>query len=395
MKGRAMGTKRTAVGSGVLAVLSAMGAAQGCDAQVAPGYPGEPMLRLQGRVEALQSGASEADVGVLWLTNSGDAECTGPEPTCLLITGSTLSAETDFTCLSSCEAAPDCTDPAAIERWQTCHAGCGSSVEVQHEVRYRACASGAVGQRAPVKGAFPAQFGLDVLLPPPESAMLASGTGERVALGYFVAIAPGAEALDVVLDEAPPAWLLGGSETHVLIYAADGISAESSWGAYLGESYAPGYHLLRVEFGNRCGLPRLYADTSGGMFAPEADEEGLSDLVPPRGDGASAPAPDTGGDGAADEGDDGGESSDRDLDYTGTPLVCGNGVCEPNEDCDICSDCVACDGTSPGMSSGRSNLDGGYHCVATDSLLRRTLAGSESDIQLLIARPDLIAWPEL
>ncbi|HTV20372.1 MAG TPA: hypothetical protein VMG12_16930 [Polyangiaceae bacterium] len=394
--------KRTAFGYGALAVLLPMVAVQGCDAQAEPGYPGEPLLRLQGRVEALQSGAStadEADVGVLWLRSSADDECTGPEPTCQLITGLSYSAETDVECLAACESTPDCLDTASVERWQACQEGCGNPVEVQHELRYRACASAAVGQRAPVVGAFPAQFGLDVLLPPPESALLASSTGERVALGYFVAIASGADALDVALEDSPPEWLIGGSETHVLLYAADAISAESSWGAYLGEAFTAGFHLLRVEFGNRCGLPRLYADTTGGMFSPEGDSEG-SDSVPQRDVGAEdvgAPMSDDGGEGEIEQlmPPQGGSGSGRDADYTGTPFVCGNGVCEPNENCDICSDCVACDGASAGMSSGRSNLDDDYFCESTSSRLRPSLAGSEADIELLIARPDLIAWPEL
>jgi hypothetical protein len=396
--------KRAAVGYGALAVALSMAAVQGCDAQADPGYPGEPLVRLQGRVEALQSGASEADVGVLWLTSSADDECTGPEPTCMLVTGGTVSADTDFTCLSSCGATPECIDSAALESWQACHEDCGSPVEVFHELRYRACASGAVGQRAPVVGAFPAQFGLDVLLPPPAAALLASNTGERLALGYFVAIAPDVEALNVGLEDGPPPWLLGGSETHVLLYAADAITAESSWGTYLGAAYAPGYHLLRVEFGNRCGIPRLYADTTGGMFAPEGDEDRTAAPTPdtgsepevPGADDEGAPAPDMGGsdEGAAPEGDDDG-GDERDRDYTGTPLVCGNGVCEQNENCEVCSDCVACDAGSPGTSSGRSNLDGDYHCVSTASRLRPSSASSEADIQLLIARPDLIDWPEL
>ncbi|MEO8179683.1 MAG: hypothetical protein ABI895_12690 [Deltaproteobacteria bacterium] len=57
--------------------LLLLGAVEGCDAQVDPGYQGEPLVTLKGRVEALQVGAPEADVGVLWLTSDPLAELTG------------------------------------------------------------------------------------------------------------------------------------------------------------------------------------------------------------------------------------------------------------------------------------------------------------------------------
>jgi len=74
--------------------------------------------------------------------------------------------------------------------------------------------------------------------------------------------------------------------------------------------------------------------------------------------------------------------------------VCGNGVCESEESCDSCSDCTGCFGPLEGASSGITNQMPGYFCSFTPSRLIAD-PGEEADIRLLIARPELIDWPNL
>jgi hypothetical protein len=379
------------IGVGLLAAL-----AGACDAQVDPEYTGEPLLTLKGRVEALQQSPGEADIGVLWFESDARRGCSGPVRNEFTFTTGTFSADQqpDFQCAEACGEFPAPGDDREhdvdalrqqIGDWESCQRACGLDVTAELTVAYQACVTGAVGQTAPVVGDFPAQFSLDMLLPPPARALMPSDTGERVALGYFVALAPHSGALEVSFEREPPAWLMGGSETHVLAYAADPIAAASSWGLYLGGAFDVGYHLLRVQFGTRCGLPELELD--------EADSEGFdapdsADLMPmpdtyPLGESGSLPVP---------------ESDEASLplpDYRDVPFVCGNGICEAGEDCRHCSDCGGCDSGAAGQSTGILYGGGGYSCLSTANLLVEAAPGGEAEIQLSIAPPERIAWPSL
>jgi hypothetical protein len=136
----------------------------------------------------------------------------------------------------------------------------------------------------------------------------------------------------------------------VLIYAPEPVSAESTWGQHLGGAYAQGYHLVRVEPGNRCGLPR-YDETVG---------------------------------------------TDGEYDYSDVPLVCGNGVCDPSESCSICADCIECDADGNGTDSALSNVQSdAFHCISTPGKLVPAGAGHERDIELLMMGPEYIAWPPI
>jgi hypothetical protein len=332
---------------GLLGVLLGLGV-WGCDAQVDGEYQGEPMVTLEGSVFALQSDTSgEVDVGVLWFMSTEQAECSGPVRSCNNSTA-VSSAPTDeisAECLSACGPPPTCENADEAEAWVECQHACGAEAKVSFGVQLSVCANSAVGQRTPAQGDFPAHFSMDMLAPPPAEALMASDTGERAALGWFVAVDP--QAGDLTLDfqnHEPPAWLAGGSETHVLIYAEGSIDTDSTWGRYLGGAYSEGYHLAQVERGNRCGLA-----------TPDPEPE---------------------------------------TSYADVADVCGNGMCEDKETCDNCSDCIECNDDGVGVDSGRTNLDGGYHCIATS----RTLAPSDDDeqgIELKLAPPDRVDWPTL
>lgn len=369
--------RRMCVGTACSALLL-VGVVQGCDAQVDPGYEGEPLATLKGRVSALTSAPAEADVGVLWLSDA-EGQCSGPEQTCSSSSTGAYSPDADPDCVAACGIMPECFEVEAIEEWVSCQQACGVEIEASARVEYRACFTGGVGQTAPVTGNFPAQFSLDMLSPPPSETLLRSDTGERLSLGFIVALEPNSGPLRLGIEEdEPPAWLLGGSETHILVYAADPIAADSSWGVYLGGEYSVGYHLVRVVFGNRCGLTRLLPED----FEDSPDSDGSSYFAPDSDLGAGELAPEP-------------EPSLDEPDYRGIPFVCGNAVCEQSENCDNCSDCVACDENGVGMSSGLSNLEGPYHCIATSNSLEPVPPGTEAEIELLIAPALQIDWPTL
>ena len=318
-----------------------------CDAQVDGSYEGEPLKTLKGSVAALQSTSGGVDVGVLWFMSTEGASCSGPVQSCRALELGASSPDTDFECLDACGERPACDDAEQVDDWLTCQSACGAEVQLFIDTHYSVCAKSAVGQRTPVVGDFPAQFSLDMLAPPPAEAFMVSDTGESAALGWFVAANQDADDLSVDFEsEEAPAWLVGGSETHVLVYAENSIPEDSSWGRYLGGSYAEGYHLVRVEFGNRCGL-------SGS----DTDEEEPS--------------------------------------YADVPNVCGNGLCEGRETCDNCSDCIECGDDGVGTDSGRTNLDGGFRCVSTSSRLVPSPDDDEQAIELKLAPPDQIDWPIL
>ena len=390
-----MKTRFASTASGSLLLLVA---GQACEAQVDAGYQGEPLVTLAGQVDTQQPSPAGADVGVLWLASAPEDGCSGPQRSEIGFATGTAPSEVDVACTEACGSPYDLP---GIEAWESCQRACGVEAHAGSIVSYSVCGSGAIGQTAPVFGDFPAQFSLDVLRPPPARALLPSDTGERVALGYFVALSPQAGSLTLSLRERPPPWLLGGSETHVLMYAADAIPAPSSWGLYLGGSFERGYHLLRVVQGTRCDEERYYPyEQQPGRAPPD-----LPDTEP-------MPAPAT--DSSTGDPDSEGQPADPDRagpgdpgpnpagitevatvpDYSQVAHVCGNGVCEPEETCDSCSDCTGCVGGLEGTSSGLTNQMPGYFCSRSPS---RVVAaeGDESDIQLLIARPELIDWPQL
>jgi hypothetical protein len=390
-----MKTRLVSTAGGSLLLLVA---GQACEAQVDAGYEGEPLVALAGHVDAQQASPAGTDVGVLWLASAPGDECSGPRRTELGFASGSAPADVDFTCTEACGS------PAELERieaWESCMRACGVDAHAGSIVSYSVCGSGAIGQTAPVFGNFPAEFSLEVLHPPPADALLRSDTGERVALGYLVALSPQAGSLALSLHDGPPPWLLGGSETHVLMYAADTIRSDSSWGLYLGGSFGRGYHLLRVEHGTRCGQerydpyhrsaprpPPMLPETEP-TRAPITDDTGDADS-----EGQPA-QPDAAGQG--DPGPNPGAVTELVAvppDNPNLPHVCGNGLCELEETCDSCSDCTGCAGGSSGTSSGITSQMAGYHCSSTPS---RVVAaeGDESEIQLLIARPELIDWPQL
>ena len=385
----------TALGSMLLLV-----AGQACEAQVDAGYQGEPLVTLAGQVETQQASPAGADVGVLWLAGAPEDECSGPQRSELGFATGMASDEVDVACTDACGSPAYLQN---VEAWESCMRACGVDAHAGSIISYSVCGSGAIGQTTPVFGDFPAQFSLDVLRPPPARALMASDTGERVALGYFVALSPQAGSLDLSLRDGPPPWLLGGSETHVLMYAADTISSDSSWGFYLGGRYGRGYHLLRVQHGTRCVLDRYDPYHQRVPGPPDSLPESAPTPAPTADDGTGDPDsegqpadPDT-----VDQGDPGAnpagavtEVAAVPADYSGIAHVCGNGVCEPEESCDTCSDCTGCSGGRRGTSSGLTNQMPGAFCITTPSRVV-SAEGDESEIRLLLARPELIDWPQL
>jgi len=377
-----------------------------CDAQVDTGYQGEPLLTLKGQVQSVVVSAPEADVGVLWLTSDAANGCSGPQKSGIGFASGSYNPDVDVACTDACGRQPEGAE--GLDVWEDCQHACGSDIEVGFIIEYHACVDGAIGQTAPVVGDFPAQFSLDMLQPPPRRAFMPSDTGERVALGFFVALAPNAPSLRVSMQSEPPAWLLGASETHVLVYAADPVKADSSWGAYLGGVALPiGYHLLRVQDGNRCGLsddgseldPDLAPPPFGAVepaLAPQPDTQPMADSDGIPVDVASAESPDASAE--PDDTDVSAEPDDPDVsaepDYAAVALVCGNGVCEAPENCNNCSDCDGCDDGSAGRNSGRLYGDLGYYCQSASTLVPAA-PGGEADIRLLIAPPEVIDWPTL
>src|SRR5262245_48450532 len=139
-------------GSALLSIL----AGQGCEAQVDPGYEGEPLVTLQGRVEAPQSSPAEADVGVLWLTSDPKSGCSGPQRDVGGFASGSVPQDFDaFACTEACGSPWDAAGPAA---WEACERACGVDARAGYTVDYSVCGSGAIGQTTPVFGNFPAQF---------------------------------------------------------------------------------------------------------------------------------------------------------------------------------------------------------------------------------------------
>jgi hypothetical protein len=244
--------RRTSTLAGAALGVAALSGGLGCESQAAPSYRGEPLLSLTGQVEAALS-VGEAEVGILWVTtNRGlDLECTGE--------AETLSGEP-----SACVAACGPINCDTLESWGECAELCEdvTGVQLLALTPPDLFVTGGIGQTTPAVGEFPAQFSLDILEPPPANALIGSKTGEKLALGLFVALDPAGAPFR--LDSSKPdlpSWVLGSSLSHALLFAPDGVAAGSIWSSLLGFELAPGYQLVKAL--PECGT--LDADCDGGL----------------------------------------------------------------------------------------------------------------------------------
>jgi len=216
--------------------VAALGIGVGCESQADPSYRGEPLLSVAGQVEAALR-VGEVEVGILWLTTSGDFD--------LLCTG---EAETVNGEPSACVAACGEITCATLEAWGECVENCGdvTGVSLLADTPPE-FVSGGIGQTTPAAGEFPAQFSLDILEPPPQSALIGSTTGERLAVGLFVALDPAGAPFQLDGSQPDlPDWLLGSSASHALVFTPDGIAESSVWFTALGLTMAPGYQLMQL-----------------------------------------------------------------------------------------------------------------------------------------------------
>lgn len=222
-------------------LAGALALALGCDSQADPGYQGEPLVTVEGRVESALS-VGDVEVGVLWLTTETSEQCS--EGLELVCTGEATVAVEPSACLEACGEA-SCEN---LPEWEACAGACPDVIDVVAIVEEETpfCITGGVGQTTPAVGAFPAQFSLDILEPPPAEALIGSATGERLAYGLFVAVDPAGAPFRIDLTQLPnfPDWLLGGSDSHFLLYAEQAIPASSTWGTAFGVPFAQGFHLM-------------------------------------------------------------------------------------------------------------------------------------------------------
>jgi hypothetical protein len=237
--------------------------ALGCDAQADPAYQGEPLLTIDGRVEAALN-VGNVEVGVLWLTPANEQVDDGVE--CLV----ELSDEVPSACVAAC-GVPSCDSITALGAWEECSSTCEGPSGVANiivNVRGDDVFKGAVGQTTPVEGAFPAQFSLDILEPPPPQALATSSSGEQLAVGLFVALDPAGAPFELELDDLPdfPPWLLGGSGSHLLMFAPAGVPQDSEWGTLLERSLEPGFQLMEV--------------TQAVQVSEDGDEEEVAEWLP-------------------------------------------------------------------------------------------------------------------
>jgi hypothetical protein len=201
-------------------------------------------VSVSGQVEApLSSGPVE--VGELWLTAAGDFDlvCTGEV---------TTSSGEPSACVEACGE----VTCASLDAWGACAEACADVTNVSVEATTSASPfiRGGVAQTAPAIGEFPARFSLDILEPPPASVLIGTTTGEQLAIGEFVALDPAGEPWVIDFTEQEfPSWLLGGSETHLLVYAPEPIPETSLWALTLGSALSEGYHLLEVSPGETGG----------------------------------------------------------------------------------------------------------------------------------------------
>ena len=231
------------------ALLAGLG--YGCDGQADPSYRGEPLMRVSGRVEAGLS-VGTVEVGVLWLTSSSDFA--------IICTGEANANGAPSACAEACGEITCQT----LDAWDACASSCPDVTFVVSEVTTSSVPflTGGVGQTTPTVGEFPAQFSLDILEPPPDEVLIASSTGERLALGLFVALDPAGAPFRIDLGELPnyPEWLRGGSESHMLVYTPDGLDAESLWSQASRLVIESGFHLVALA-------PPTEADQDPGLSA--------------------------------------------------------------------------------------------------------------------------------
>jgi hypothetical protein len=250
-------------GAGATAALGwVLGLGLGCEGQADPSYAGEPLVSLGGQVESALS-VGDVEVGILWLTAESDFDlvCTGE---------STPSRE-----LSACVAACGEVTCETLESWGDCALACPDVTEVLVDARTTSMpfVTGGVGVTTPVVGEFPAQFSLDILEPPPAEALIGSATGERLAIGIFVALDPAGAPWRIDLSQGVnyPDWLLGGSESHLLLYTPDVITESSIWSQALAPTLPTGYTLLE-------SLP-LEEEEEGEDARPVPDADAASVLL--------------------------------------------------------------------------------------------------------------------
>lgn len=215
----------------------ALGVGFGCDGQADPGYEGEALVSVSGKVEAALS-VGDAEVGVLWLTAASDFD--------IVCTAETIPSREESACVAACGEVT-CEN---LDSWGDCAESCPEVTSVSLVARTPSdpFVTGAVAQTTPVIGEFPAQFSLDILEPPPAEALIDSVTGEQLALGMFVGLDPAGAPFRIDLSQgiSYPDWLLGGSESHLLVYTPGGVPEGSAWSraAYL--TLGPGYHLMEM-----------------------------------------------------------------------------------------------------------------------------------------------------
>src|SRR5688572_231965 len=153
----------------------------GCgEGQADPSYEGEPLLSVNGQVEAELSVQNEVEVGVLWLVASTDFD--------LVCTAEVETESEPSTCVEACGE----FNCRTLEAWEACVDQCSDVTYIWVEAQTPSIPfiTGGIGQTTPVVGQFPAQFSLDILEPPPPEALIGSSTGERLAIGLLVALDP-------------------------------------------------------------------------------------------------------------------------------------------------------------------------------------------------------------
>ncbi len=231
-----------------LAFALVAASALACSPMVDPDYSGEPLATIRGAVQA-QGEASAADVAVLWFTN-GDNQCQGPEGGCGQ-GGGGLATEEALACVDACGPEPAGCQVEGQAEYSACVGACGW--DYFYALYWDLCVNSGSGERVSVTGQFPAAFNLDLFQPPPESALLVDSEGIRVAYGWFIVADPEVETITLDLNtDTPPSSIIGGTGEHALIYAADPIPADSTWGAYLGGAYEVGYHIVEPIPGINC-----------------------------------------------------------------------------------------------------------------------------------------------
>ena len=244
-----------------------------CSPQVDPGYSGEPLATIRGAVTA-EASATAADVAVLWFSNESGL-CEGPSFNCSAGIGGPEGIGAEECVDANCGASPGECTPEAQDSYAACVAACGWVWS--YSPAFELCVDSAAGERVSVSGEFPAAFTLDLYQPPPESALLVDADGLRVAYGWFIVAASDAETIALDLNEAPPSSIIGGTGSHVLIYAADPVPADSSWGRFLGGAYEPGFHILEVIPAETTCKPLpwgngTYCSTTSTRYAPSPDD---------------------------------------------------------------------------------------------------------------------------